>query len=118
MRAAAPANIRADRIRPYVGAIAAESPELDVVAMARLAALEDEDELMLGPIERAHAAVGLDPDTEVQQLRIGSAPGFEHLRGMAPIHALEVNRAGPAVLGAVSEDAGQEPRKVGRRHLA
>ena len=52
-------------IAPDVGAVAAVSAELDVVDVRRRAGLEDEDELVLGAVERAHAGVGLGPDAEV-----------------------------------------------------
>src|SRR5271154_3103760 len=40
-------------IVPYVSAVAPELPELNVVAMAIAAVLEDEDKLVLAAIERA-----------------------------------------------------------------
>ena len=77
---------------PDIAAVAAELSELDVVAMPLAAMFEDEDELVLAPIKRAHPGIVLDPDAEIFQLAIDAAAGGQQVFGMAPVHADEVQR--------------------------
>ena len=49
--------------------------------------LEDQDELVLAAVERAHPAIVLDPDAEVFQFAIGAVAGGQQLVEMAPVHA-------------------------------
>src|SRR5438105_10682352 len=79
-------------IVPDIAAVAAELSELDVVAMPLAAMFEDEDELVLAPIKRAHPGIVLDPDAEIFQLAIDAAAGGQQVFGMAPVHADEVQR--------------------------
>jgi len=44
------------RIIPHIGSVTAMTAKFDVVDMRTLAVLEDEDELVLGPVKRTHAA--------------------------------------------------------------
>ena len=60
------------RIGPDIRAPAAAFAELDVVDVRGGAGLEQRQQLMLGPIEAAHAGVGLGPDDEVE----GTRPTF------------------------------------------
>jgi len=53
---------------------------------------------MLRAVERAHAGVGLVPDTEVLEL-VDLAAGGEHLPHVAPIHADLMDRPVDAVVG-------------------
>ena len=80
-------------IGPDVRAVAAVLAELDVVDVRRVARLEDEDQLVLRAVERAHAAIGLRPDAEVLELGVGPACRGQDLALMAPVHADEVDRA-------------------------
>src|SRR5438105_7326573 len=84
------------RVAPYVAAVAPEPAKLDVVAVPGAAVFEHEDKLVLAAVERTHAAIVLDPNTEVFQLAINAATGGQEFFGMAPIHANEVDRAGNA----------------------
>src|SRR5438094_382534 len=52
-------------VLPDIGAVAAELPELHVVAVRSCAVLEHQNELVLAPVEGAHPGVVLDPDTEI-----------------------------------------------------
>jgi hypothetical protein len=58
--------------------------ELDVVDMRSAAGLEHEDQLMLGPVKRPHAAVGLGPDAEILELAVGRFTGGEDLAEVPP----------------------------------
>ena len=86
-------------ISPDVGAIPAIFAKPEIVDMLGLALLPDEDQLMLGALEAAHAARALVPDDEVFQLAIGPLAGLLHFRQMPPIDALEVDRTIGAVGG-------------------
>src|SRR5271166_1945376 len=60
------AQRRGARIGPDVRTPAAAFAEFDVVDVRGGAGLEQRQQLMLGPIEAAHAGIGLGPDNEVQ----------------------------------------------------
>ena len=49
-------------IAPHVRAVSSVLAELDVVGVRCVTVLEDQDELVLRAIERAHAAIDLVPD--------------------------------------------------------
>jgi hypothetical protein len=69
---------------PDIAAVTAKLAELDVVAMRSAALFEDEDELVLAAVERAHTGIVLDPDTEVLQFATGFGTGGQQLVQMAP----------------------------------
>src|SRR5271154_5128030 len=108
---AAPAEGVAPRIAPDVAAVAPELAELDVVAMRAAAALEDQHQLMLAAVERAHPGVVLDPDAEILELGIGRLPGRQQLGQMAPIHTYVMQGAVDAVrseqLAGVRQEGGE-----------
>jgi hypothetical protein len=54
-------------IIPDIGPVAAILAKLDVVGVRSSAFLRNQDQFMLGAIERAHSAVGLVPNTHVKQ---------------------------------------------------
>ena len=49
-------------VGPEIGPVAAVPAEFDIVDMPARSRLEDEDQFVLRPVERSHAAVGLGPD--------------------------------------------------------
>lgn len=51
------------------------------------AVFEDEDELVLTAVKRAHSSVVFDPDAMVFQLPINLPGGGQQLFGMLPAHA-------------------------------
>ena len=79
--------------------------------------LPDEHQLVLGPIERAHAGIVLVPDAEVLELAIDGLAGLEHLGHVPPVHADLMDRAVDAVGHQRPEDRRQEGRKLHPAHL-
>jgi hypothetical protein len=77
---------------PNIAAVTAELAELDIVAVPVTAVFEDEDQLVLAAVERAHPGIVLDPDAEIFRLAIDAAAGGQQVFGMAPVHADEVQR--------------------------
>ena len=55
--------------------------------MRPAALLEDQDELVLAAIQRAHASIVLDPDAHILEFAIGLLADGEQFGEMAPIHA-------------------------------
>ena len=82
------------------------SPSPKLLVCGRRADLEHEDELVLGAVERAHAAVGLVPDAEVLELREHRLAGGKQLAHVAPVHADEGD-------GAVAHDRGGVAKRLG-----
>src|ERR1700704_426303 len=64
-------------VAPDVAAVSAKAAKLDIVAMRSASSLEDEDKLMLAAVQRAHAGIVLDPDTEILELGINLPAGGE-----------------------------------------
>src|SRR3954471_1696625 len=91
--------------------------ELKIVDMRCAPGLPDERQFMFRAVERAHAGVGLVPDTEVFEL-VDLPAGGEHLPHVAPVHADLMNRAVNGVLGEPIKDRLQEGRKLDLAHLA
>src|SRR5260370_9305420 len=77
---------------PHIAAVATIAAELDMVLVRVPAMLEQEHELVLAAVERAHAGIVLGPDAQVLQLGIAALAGGEQLPHVAPIHAYEVQR--------------------------
>ena len=67
------------RIGPDVAPVATVLAELEVVDVGRRAVLEDQDQLVLTTVERAHARVGFDPDDELLEGRIGHLPNRQNI---------------------------------------
>src|SRR5947208_7468049 len=110
---------RADAgIVPDVRAIAPMLAELKIIAVHCGPTLPHEHQLMLRAIERAHASIGLVPDTEVLELAIDLAAGGEHLPHVAPIHADLMDRAINGVLGETLKHRFQKCDEFGLVHLA
>jgi DoxX len=64
-------------IGPNIGAVAAITTKLNIVAMGLAPRLEDEDELVLRSVEAPHPAIGLRPDTEIDHLETVGPGGGE-----------------------------------------
>src|SRR5260370_38459764 len=110
---------RADAgIVPHVRAIATVLAELEIIDVRGGPGLPYEHQLMLRAVERAHAGIGLVPDTEVLELAVDLAAGGEHLPHMPPTHADLMDRAIDGVLGEVIKNRLQECREFGLVHLA
>ena len=71
------------------------------------------DKFVAGPIERAHPAIALDPNAEVQEFAARRAAGSERFRHMPPVHAGVDQGARHGVLAD-----GQLIKKTQRRSLA
>ena len=56
-------------------------------------ALEDEDQLVFGAVERAHATIVLVPDNQVLELGKVALPGIKDLAEMTPVHEYEAQGA-------------------------
>src|SRR5260221_12296107 len=91
---------RADAgIVPDIRAIAPMLAELEIIDVRGGPGLPYEHQLMLRAVERAHAGIGLVPDTEVLELAVDLAAGDEHLPHVPPAHADLMDRAVDGVLG-------------------
>ena len=84
-------------IIPDIGAIAAMAAELDIIDVRRRAVFEDRNQLVLGAVEAAHAAIVLAPDTEILEFAIDFTAGAQQGKQVAPIHADKMNGAQLAV---------------------
>src|ERR1043166_2912073 len=87
------------RVVPDVGAIAAMSAELDVIAMSSSAYPEHRDQLVLRSIIRSLPGIRFFPHHKIQHLVIDLAAGLNQVGDVAPIDTSEMN-------GAVGRDAG------------
>jgi len=67
--------------------MASKPTELHIVAVRAAALFEDQDELVLAAIERAHAGIVLDPDTQILEFAVDLLNSGEQLGEMAPVHA-------------------------------
>src|SRR6202521_5418376 len=103
---------------PHIAAVATIAAELDMVLVRVPALLEQEHELVLAAVERAHAGIVLGPDAQVLQLAIGALAGGEQLAHVAPIHADEVERPVETEPGEEPESARKELGELGLVHLA
>src|SRR5947208_4948303 len=104
-------------IVPDISPIATILAELKIVDVHGAPGLPHEHQFMLRAVERAHAGVGLVPDTEVLEL-VELAAGGEHLPHVAPVHADLMDRAVNGVLGEPIKDRFQEGRELDFAHLA
>ena len=86
--------------------------------MGGTADLEHEHQLVLAPIERPHAAVGLVPDAQVLELGKDRPPGRQQFAHMAPVHADERDGAVAAGRGGMPKRRLQEGRECLARHFA
>ena len=55
---------------PDIAAVTAVPPELDIVPVRGTTVFEDQDQLVLAPIQRAHAGIVLDPDAQIFELGV------------------------------------------------
>jgi hypothetical protein len=60
---------------PDICAVSAVLTELDIVAVRGFAILEDEDQLMLAAVERAHAGIVFNPVAKVFELGVDRFSG-------------------------------------------
>ena len=74
-------------ITPHIAAVAPVPAELDIVGVRAAVLLENQDELVLAAIERAHAGIVLDPDTQILEFAVDLLNSGEQLGEMAPVHA-------------------------------
>ena len=86
--------------------------------MRSAALFEDQDELVLTAVQRAHPGIVLDPDAEVLQFAIGFGSGGQQLVEMAPVHADVVQRTGGTEGGKVVAGLGEKGGEFGLVHLA
>src|SRR5260370_6755490 len=103
---------------PHIAAVATIAAELDMVLVRVPAVLEDEHELVLAAVERAHAGIVLGPDAQVLQLGIGALAGGEQFAHVAPIHTDEMERPLEAKPGEEPESARQKLGELRLVHLA
>src|SRR5271166_5011386 len=111
-RSAAPGKGVHAWIVPDVRPVAPMPAQLDVVDPLCAPPREDEDKLVSRTVERPHAAVGLDPYTEVQEhaaCRLDRADGFGDV---PPVHAGE---EGPPVSRMGDHQAERDFEKVAER---
>ena len=79
--------------------------------------LEHEDELVLGAVKCAHAAVCLVPDTEVLELREHGVACTEELAHVAPVHANICDGAIAGGRSRIAQRLAQERHEGLRGHL-
>ncbi len=101
------------RVGPDIGPVPPVAIQLDVVDVWRAAGLDHENQLVLGAVERAHAAVGLGPDAEVFELTVNRLAGARDFAGVAPVHTNEVDRSLGAIFNKPAEYGLEELRKLG-----
>src|ERR1700730_17960840 len=113
-----PPEIADMRVMPDICAVAAVLTELDIVAVRGFAILEDEDQLVLAAVERAHAGIVFDPDAEVFELGVDRCSGSSQVNLVPTIHAQEIQRASGAVGGQQLQNRRQESGYPGPGHPA
>ncbi len=74
-----------------------------IEGLRRRTLLEHEHQLMLGAIERPHAANILVPNAQILDFPIDGPAGAEDFKGMAPIHA-------EVMQGAIHAEVGHMPK--------
>src|SRR5262249_2149277 len=105
-------------IGPDVRPVAAIATKLNIVAMGAAPHLENEDELVLRPIEAPHPSIGFGPDTKVEQLETMCLCRGEQLCNMPPVHADISEAAGKSVALHEAEGCSEEARKASRIHFS
>src|SRR4051794_18488258 len=96
------------RISPNITAMPTVDPQSDIVDMAPCPHPEDEHQLMLTAIKRAHARISLGPDAQIKQLTIDLIAGGKHRAEVAPIHEVKVHRAIDTTVGHLLHHCLQE----------
>src|SRR5689334_6390170 len=104
-------------IVPNIGAIAAMSPEFDIVARRANATLIDEDQFVSAPVEGAQAGLVLHPNADVLQLSVDLLSRLEQRREMTPIDAHIVHRPLGTVTAQVLQHQNQKVRELILGHL-
>ena len=105
-------------IVPDIGAVAPGLAKTEAVGVFGSALLEHEHQLVLGTIERPHAAVGLVPHHEVLELGEALLPRREQFSHVAPVHADKGNGTVAHHRCGIAEGIGKEGRELGLAHLA
>src|SRR5271167_4564570 len=85
--------------------------------MLRPAVLENEDQLMLTSIERAHSRVVFGPHAQIHELAVCCISGRQHLGQMPPVHTDKMQRAFNAIASKKREGLSQESGELGLGHL-
>src|SRR5258708_27737334 len=85
------------RVLPNVGTVALVLAKHHVVPVASFPIAEHKNQLVAGAIEGTHAAVVLDPDTEIEKAVIDLMPCRTQFRNVSPVHADEMNRGRRAI---------------------
>ena len=106
------------RIVPDVGSVAPVAAKLDGVEVRRFADPVDEDELVLGAVERTHAGVRLVPDAEVELVAVNQPTHGRDVVEVPPVDADEVHGAIARNCGAGAERIGEEATERRFVHLA
>ena len=75
--------------RPDIGAVAPVLPELDVVAVGRVALLEHHDKFVLAAVKSTHSALTLVPHADVETVVEHGGAGFQQLADVRMVHAHE-----------------------------
>ncbi len=91
--------------------------QLDIVPVRGPAILEDEDQLVLAPVQGAHPGIVLDPHTQILELGIDLQSGSQQLMLVSPIHAHVMQRPGGTVLNQQFQGGRQEPDELRLGHL-
>jgi len=73
-------------VAPDIGAVAANSSEFDIVQVGGAADPPDQSKFVLGAVERAHPAIALGPNADVEQRIIAIVPGAQSHPQVTPIH--------------------------------
>ncbi len=105
-------------IDPGIGPIPPMLAQFDIVDVRCLAFLPQYDQLVRGPVERAHAAIGLGPADDVLQFVEDRCSGVEEQVETAPVHAGIDQRAVGHDRMDAGQDFAQERAELGVRHFA
>ena len=100
-------------VLPDVGPVASVLAELDVIAMRRLADFGDPDQLVLGPVQAAHPAIGFDPDAEVDWRQSERPTGVLKLAQMRPVHERVDQGTVDTMRGSQPEGDSRRTRRLG-----
>ncbi|MEM7523265.1 MAG: hypothetical protein AAF360_05820 [Pseudomonadota bacterium] len=105
-------------IPPNVGSVPTGLAEAEGVQMRRRPDFEDEDQFVLGAVERPHTAIVLHPNEQVLHLRIDAVAGRTHLSDVTPVHADEMDRAVDTDARKLPTGVCEKGREIRGRHLA
>src|SRR5262245_48794533 len=113
-----PAEAGTSCVGPNICSVAAKPAKLHIVEMSGTSCLENENKLVLRPVEAPHSGIGFGPDTEIEHVETLRQGRGDQLPDMPPVHA-DIGEAA-RTSGALHEAEGcfKEARKASRIHFS